>query len=167
MYHHVDLWPQGLRTPLVSSVALRLAYHTWLMREKVVYIHNLDLHVDGGGKKWGSTTIESGTRYIYILKSFVFSDENYMISFVLSVLSCYITCIAQIFHINCIWNKTHRRGPLINWHSHRHFTPPLHLQLWEYMSAREYIFLSHSLCVYRYNKEEFVRRKMYSLALVF
>ena len=53
-------------------------------------------------KKWGSTTIESGPQYIYFLKSFVFSDENYMISSVLSVLSSYITCIAQIFHINCI-----------------------------------------------------------------
>ena len=36
-------------------------------------------------KKWGSTTIESDPRYIYFLKSFVFSDENYMISSVLSV----------------------------------------------------------------------------------
>ena len=44
-------------------------------------------------KKWGSTTIEFGPRYIYFSKSFVFSDENYMISSVLSVLSCYITCI--------------------------------------------------------------------------
>ena len=36
------------------------------------------------------------------MKSFVFSDENYLISSVLSVLSSYITCIAQIFRINCI-----------------------------------------------------------------
>ena len=40
---------------------------------------------------------------IYFLKSLVFSHEKYMISFVLSVLSCYITCIAQIFHVNCIF----------------------------------------------------------------
>ena len=58
-------------------------------------------------------------------------------------------------------------GPLINSHSHKHSTPPLHLLPWKYMSAREYIFLSHAPCVYRYNKEKFVRRKMYSLALVF
>ena len=31
-------------------------------------------------KKWGSTTIESGPQYIYILQSFVFSRKNYMIS---------------------------------------------------------------------------------------
>ena len=53
-------------------------------------------------KKWGFTTIESGPGYIYLLKNFVFSDENNMIFSVLSVLSYYITCIAQIFHINCI-----------------------------------------------------------------
>ena len=53
-------------------------------------------------KTWGATTIESGPRYIYFLKSFVFSDENNMISSVLCVLSCYITCDAHIFHINCI-----------------------------------------------------------------
>ena len=49
-------------------------------------------------KKWGSTTIESGPRYIYILKSFVFSDENYMISSVLSVLSCYISIVIYWFN---------------------------------------------------------------------
>ena len=53
-------------------------------------------------KKWGATTIEFGPRYIYFFKRFVFSDENYMISSVLSVLSCYITCIALILHINGI-----------------------------------------------------------------
>ena len=53
-------------------------------------------------KKWGSTTIESGPQYIYILQSFVFSRENYMISSVFSALSCYITCIAHTFHINGI-----------------------------------------------------------------
>ena len=42
--------------------------------------------------------------------------------------------------------KTHGRGPLINSHFHRHLTPPLHLQPWKYMSAREYNFLSHELC---------------------
>ena len=34
------------------------------------------------------------------------------------------------------------------------------------MSAREYIVPFHAPFVYRYNKEKFVRRKMYSLALV-
>ena len=105
--------------------------------------------------------MESGSQYIYILQSFVFFSENYMLSSVLSVLSCYITCIAYTFHINVIQNKTHGRGPLINSHSHRHLTPPLHLQPWIYMSTREYIFLFHAPCVYRYNKEKIVRGKMY------
>ena len=48
------------------------------------------------------------------LESFVFSRENYMISSVLSVLSCYITCIAHIFHINGIYNKIHGRDPFIS-----------------------------------------------------
>ena len=34
--------------------------------------------VRGFSKHLGSTTIESGSRYICFLKSFVFSDENYM-----------------------------------------------------------------------------------------
>ena len=96
--------------------------------------------------------MESGPQYIYILQNFVFSRENYKLSSVLSELSCY---------------KTHGRGPLISSHSHIHFTPPLHLQPWICMSAMENIFLFHAPCVYRYNKETFVRRKMYSLALVF
>ena len=53
-------------------------------------------------KKWGATTMESGPQYIYIFQSFVFSRENYKLSTVLSVLSCYITCIAYTFHINGI-----------------------------------------------------------------
>ena len=48
-----------------------------------------------------------------------------------------------------------------------HIPIDIHLLPWKYMSAREYIFLSHALCVYRYNEEKFVRRKIYSLALVF
>ena len=82
-----------------------------------------------------------------------------MKSSALYVLSCYITCIAHTFHINGIQNKTHGRAPLINSHSHRHLIPPLHLQPWIYLSAREYIFLFHAQCVYRYNKEKFVRKK--------
>ena len=53
-------------------------------------------------KKRGATTMESGPQYIYILQSFVFSREDYMIPSVLSVLSCYITCIAHTLHINGI-----------------------------------------------------------------
>ena len=53
-------------------------------------------------KKWGATTMESGPQYIYIWQSFVFSRENSKLSSVLSVLSCYITCIAHTFHINGI-----------------------------------------------------------------
>ena len=75
-------------------------------------------------KKLDATTIESGPRCIYFLKSLVFSRENYMISSILSVLSCYTTCIAHIFNISGIWNKTHGKGLLINSHSHRHLTPP-------------------------------------------
>ena len=45
-------------------------------------------------------TMESGPQYFYILQSFVFSRENSKLSSVLSVLSCYITCIAHTFHIN-------------------------------------------------------------------
>ena len=59
------------------------------------------------------------------------------------------------------------RGPLNNWHSHRHLTPPLQLQPWKYMSAMEYIFFSYSPCAYRYTKEKFVNRKIYTVALVF
>ena len=46
--------------------------------------------------------MESGPQYIYILQSFVFSLENSKLSSVLSVLLCYITCIAHTFHINGI-----------------------------------------------------------------
>ena len=46
--------------------------------------------------------MDSGPQYIYILQSFVFSRENYMLSSVLSVLSCYIACIAHTLHINGI-----------------------------------------------------------------
>ena len=44
----------------------------------------------------------SGHRYIYFLENFVFSHENCMISSLLSVLSCYISCIANTFQINGI-----------------------------------------------------------------
>ena len=63
-----------------------------------------------------------------------------MISSVLSVLSCSITCIAYAFLINDIFNNTHGVGHLIHSHSHRHLTPPLHSQSGKYISAREYIF---------------------------
>ena len=53
-------------------------------------------------KKRGASTMESGPQYIYILQSFVFSRENYMLSSVMYVLSCYITCIAHTLHINGI-----------------------------------------------------------------
>ena len=76
-----------------------------------------------------------------------------------------IFCIVCTFMLH-IQNKTHGRGPLINSHSNRHLTPPLHLQPWKYMSTREYIFLSHAPCEHRYKKEKFVRRKIYSLALL-
>ena len=46
--------------------------------------------------------MDSGPQYIYILQGFVFFRENYMVSSVLSVLSCYVTCIAHTFHINGI-----------------------------------------------------------------
>ena len=46
--------------------------------------------------------MDSGPQYIYILQSFVFSRENFMLFSVLSELSCYITCIAHTFHINGI-----------------------------------------------------------------
>ena len=42
-----------------------------------------------------STTIETGPWFIHFLKSLIFSRENYILSSVLSVLSCYITCIAD------------------------------------------------------------------------
>ena len=60
----------------------------------------------------------------------IFSRKLHDIS-VLSVLSCYIT--SQI-------HSTLGRDPLINTHSNRHLSPPLHLQPWKYMSASEYIF---------------------------
>ena len=41
--------------------------------------------------------MESGPQYIYLLQSFVFSRENYMVSTVSYVLSCYIPCIAHTF----------------------------------------------------------------------
>ena len=75
----------------------------------------------------------------------------------------HVTQLASQIHST----STHGRGPLINSHSHRHLTPPLHLQPWKFLSSREFFFLSHALCVYRYNKEKFLRKKMYSLALVF
>ena len=89
------------------------------------------------------------------LEKLIFLRENYMISSVFSVLSYDITCMAHTFHINGICNKTHGRVTLINTYSNRHLTPPLHLQPWEYISAREYIFLSCAPCAYRYNKEKF------------
>ena len=46
--------------------------------------------------------MESGPQYIYILQSFVLPRENSKLSSVLSVLSCYITCIAHTFNINGI-----------------------------------------------------------------
>ena len=64
----------------------------------LIFCHDIDLK----WQKMGATTMESGPQYIYILQSFVFSRENYMLSSVLSVLSCYITCIAHTFHINGI-----------------------------------------------------------------
>ena len=50
--------------------------------------------------------------------------------------------------------KTHGRGSLINSHSNRNT-----------FTAQD---LSHAPCVhvYRYTKEKFIKRKMYSLALV-
>ena len=50
-------------------------------------------------RKRGATSMESGPQYIYILQSFVFSRENYKLSSVLSVLSCYITCIHSILMV--------------------------------------------------------------------
>ena len=44
--------------------------------------------------------MDYGPQYIYILQSFVFSRENYKLSSILYVLSCYVTCITHTFHIN-------------------------------------------------------------------
>ena len=44
--------------------------------------------------------MESGPQYIYILQSFVFSRENYVIFCIVCTFICYITCIAHTFHIN-------------------------------------------------------------------
>ena len=76
--------------------------------------------------------------------TFLFSRENYMISAVLSVLPNYITCIAHTFHIDGIYNK--------------------YMDIYERKGVH---VLFHAQCAYRYNKEKFVRRKMYLLALVF
>lgn len=62
-----------------------------------------------------------------------------MISSVVSVLSCYIICIANIFHNNGMYHKTHGKGSFINSNSHRHLSPLNHLQPWRY--------------IYQYDKE--------------
>ena len=59
-----------------------------------------------GKNKRGSTAIEIGPWYIYYLESFVFSRENNMISSVLYVLLCYITCISPAVK----WLKCCRYG---------------------------------------------------------
>ena len=64
--------------------------------------NNGNQHIRGRLKKWGATTMESSPQYILFTQSFVFSRENYKLHSVLSVLSCYITCIAHTFHINGI-----------------------------------------------------------------
>ena len=46
----------------------------------------IELGTQNGVNKWTATTIESGTQYINILQSFVFSPESNMVSSVLSVL---------------------------------------------------------------------------------
>lgn len=82
----------------------------------------------------------------------IFSQKLYNI-FVLYILSCYTTFIAHTFHIKCIQNKTHGRGPLINSYSHRHLSQPLHLQPGKYMGESEYIFLFCTPCVYCITKK--------------
>ena len=72
------------------------------LKESLVFYHKVNFITH---KKWGSTTVESGPQYIYISQSFVFSRENNIISPVLSVFSCYITCIAHTFHINVYKTK--------------------------------------------------------------
>ena len=53
-------------------------------------------------KKRIYTTIEAGPGICNFFKSSVFSRENYMLSSVLNVLSCYIISISQVFFINGI-----------------------------------------------------------------
>ena len=72
---------------------LKWIYQKLMMQNRLVNIFY---------KKWGATTMESGPQYIYILQSFVLPRENSKLSSVLSVLSCYITCIAHTFNINGI-----------------------------------------------------------------
>ena len=75
--------------------------HKWT-RIEFTFRVNLCMSIIHVSKKRGDTTMEPGPKYIYILQSFVFSRENPKLSSVLSVLSCYITCIAHTFHINGI-----------------------------------------------------------------
>ena len=114
-------------------------------------------------KKWSATTMDSGPQYIYILQSFcIFSRKLNVIFCIVCTFMLHNGLLASHIHSTLMIYKTKlSRGPLINSYSNRHLTPPLHLQLWIHMSAREYVFLFHALCVYRYNKEKFVRRKMY------
>ena len=104
--------------------------------------------------------------YLFFAKFCIFCENN-KLSSVLCILSCCITCIAHsstlmVYKTNLIVgvpSLTHIPIDIL--------TPPLHLQPLIYMSAWEYIFLCHAPCVFRYNKEKFIRRKMYSLAIVF
>ena len=79
----------------------------------------------------------------------------------------YLYCSFILHNWHCTYISHIKQGPLINSPYHRHLTPPLHSQPRKYMSANKYIFLSHDLCVYQYYKGQFVRRKIYSIALVF
>ena len=46
--------------------------------QTAIFQFSISLHNHFLGEKWDATSIESGPRYIYYLKSFVFSEENYL-----------------------------------------------------------------------------------------
>ena len=95
----LEPWGLILVTHASNDNSQSMLIKTFVYRRSFLYeITFLDINI----KKWVSTTIESGPQYINILQSFVFSREHYMITSVLSVLSCNITCIAHKFHINGI-----------------------------------------------------------------
>ena len=82
--------------------SLSFDHAVWFIRNSINCIKPFSVFSPKMAEKlqMGATTIESGPRYIYILQSFVFSRENYTKSSVLSVLSCYITCITHTCHTN-------------------------------------------------------------------
>ena len=102
------------------------------------------------------------SRYICFSEKLVFPREKYIIFSILFVISYYLTCIAHLFHINGIFNKTYGRVSLFNSYNSAHTSTGLKIYIYERSGVHFSLMLNAHINMIKKRKE-----KMYLVALVF